>query len=231
MLTLLAMQKVQQTPNNQLPGTSSTSPSVATLPIQSTGNVNLSNILHNAISTNNSSVSFARNIIGDSGTKNIIKESKNVNINKTRDMSKDQKVQNLNAQNEKMKENKTRHIMLQELLNVNKSDLDKSLEKSQKTKESVIERSTLNRQKLQETCRVEEPMDVSESGGGSPDSSQQSTSSKFGKSTGVGHAAMNQLGRVTSVSTSLQATLLQMLQAKQNKPLNLTTNKDNTNVS
>ena len=199
-------------------------------------------------------------------------DAKTLSSPKTSDFVKDGRGHISNVHSERQQDSRTRHAMLQQLLNVKKSDLENSMEKKQKAMEYVmdnpvenrrmsmdnfivdrrrsvenaidnsferkqksventIENLTERRQKLMESVRVEEPMDFSDSGGGSPDSSQQ-FSSKFGKNQGgVGHAAMNQLGRVTNVSTSLQATLLQMLQAKQNKPLNLTTGKDSTNSS
>lgn len=118
--------------------------------------------------------------------------------------------QTLAKGSEKTREKKDKHTVLQHLLNAKKG----SEKISQKRRISM------------DNSRMEEPMEVSESGSFSELSSQ--TSTKPGKTPGVGHAAMNQLGRETSVSSSLQATLLQMLRSKQmNKPLNLSTSKDN----
>lgn len=280
MLTLLAMQKVQQSPggtNTQHSGVSTATShhhNVGNVPIQSTSGVNIAHSQQNAFnsSSNTSMVTgIHTNSLANLTAKNSFMDVKTLSSPKSSDLIKDGRGHISNVHSERQQENRTRHAMLQQLLNVKKSDLENSMEKKQKAMEYVmdnpvenrrksmdnfidrrrsvdnaidnsferkqksventIENLTERRQRLIESVRVEEPMDFSDSGGGSPDSSQQ-FSSKFGKNHGgVGHAAMNQLGRVTNVSTSLQATLLQMLQAKQNKPLNLTTSKDGTNSS
>ena len=279
MLTLLAMQKVQQSPggtNTQHSGTTTATShhhSVGNVPIQSTSGVNIGHSQQNAFNVSgHTSMTTHKNSLANLTSKNSFMDAKTLSSPKTSDFVKDGRGHISNVHSERQQDSRTRHAMLQQLLNVKKSDLENSMEKKQKAMEYVmdnpvenrrmsmdnfivdrrrsvenaidnsferkqksventIENLTERRQKLMESVRVEEPMDFSDSGGGSPDSSQQ-FSSKFGKNQGgVGHAAMNQLGRVTNVSTSLQATLLQMLQAKQNKPLNLTTGKDSTNSS
>jgi hypothetical protein len=279
MLTLLAMQKVQQSPggtNTQHSGTTTATShhhTVGNVPIQSTSGVNIGHSQQNAFNVSgHTSMTTHKNSLANLTSKNSFMDAKTLSSPKTSDFVKDGRGHISNVHSERQQDSRTRHVMLQQLLNVKKSDLENSMEKKQKAMEYVmdnpvenrrmsmdnfiidrrrsvenaidnsferkqksventIENLTERRQKLMESVRVEEPMDFSDSGGGSPDSSQQ-FSSKFGKNQGgVGHAAMNQLGRVTNVSTSLQATLLQMLQAKQNKPLNLTTGKDSTNSS
>ncbi|XP_076110594.1 uncharacterized protein LOC143079244 [Mytilus galloprovincialis] len=206
------------------------------VPLQNVTGMNLSSILLNAISANilntqNKSLepSPAKNnmIENDKSKTNMdtnnsmiendmpkkgpldLKVVKNGSTNESKKDSA-----NSNKGNEKSKEKtKTKHAVLQQLLNVKNNDAGKVTEK---------------KQKVVDNTRVEEPMEVSDSRSSTPDNSFNSAT-KTGKA--VGHAAMNQLGRVTNVSSSLQATLLQMLQAKQNKPLNLSTGKDSSNTS
>ncbi|XP_052059609.1 uncharacterized protein LOC127700227 [Mytilus californianus] len=223
-------------PNSTQPSVSVQNNITQSVPLQNVTGMNLSNILLNAISANllntqNKSLepSPAKNNMIENDKSKTSMDTNNsmiendmpkkgpldlkvVKNGSTNESKKD--TANSNKGNEKSKEKtKTKHAVLQQLLNVKNNDAGKMTEK---------------KQKVVDNTRVEEPMEVSESRSSTPDNSLNSTT-KTGKA--VGHAAMNQLGRVTNVSSSLQATLLQMLQAKQNKPLNLSTGKDSSNTS
>ncbi|CAC5421485.1 BCL3 [Mytilus coruscus] len=222
-------------PNSTQPSVSVQNNITQSVPFQNVTGMNLSNILLNAISaslldTQNKSLepSPAKNNMIENDKSKTSMDTNNsmiendmpkkgpldLKVVKNGSTNESKKDTNSNKGNEKSKEKtKTKHAVLQQLLNVKNNDAGKVIEK---------------KQKVVDNTRVEEPMEVSESRSSTPDNSFNSTT-KTGKA--VGHAAMNQLGRVTNVSSSLQATLLQMLQAKQNKPLNLSTGKDSSNTS